>query len=102
MQPETEADGARRKRAEAEIEEETETEHEELRTFSNINTLAFVLKLWPGTCVAQTGLPMPYHHSPHRAFLISSNTCEQPERRHSGLGRAGERTLINNWHCCAV
>lgn len=55
MQPETEADGARRERAEA----ETETEHEELRTFSNINTLAFVLKLWPGTCVAQTGLPMP-------------------------------------------
>lgn len=56
MQPETEADGARRKRAEA----ETETKHEELRTFSNINTLAFVLKLWPGTCVAQTALPMPY------------------------------------------
>lgn len=89
MQPETEADGARRKRAEAETETETETEHEELRTFSNINTLAFVLKLWPG--VAQTGLPMPYHHSPHRAFLISSNTCEQPERRHSGLGQAGRQ-----------
>lgn len=63
MQPETEPDGARRKRAEAVAK--TETEHEELRTFSNINTLAFVLKLWPGTCVAQTGLPMPYHHSPH-------------------------------------
>lgn len=89
MQPETEADGARRKRVEAETE--AETEHEELRTFSNINTLAFVLKLWPGTCVAQTGLPMPYHHSPHRAFLISSNTCEQAERRHSGLGRAGRQ-----------
>lgn len=56
---ETEADGEREGEGEKWAEAETEAEHEELRTFSNINTLAFVLKLWPGTCVAQTGLPIP-------------------------------------------
>lgn len=56
---ETEADGEREGEGEKWAEAETEAEHEELRTFSNINTLAFVLKLWPGTRVAQTGLPIP-------------------------------------------
>lgn len=68
MQPETEADGAREGEKWAEAEAETEAEQEELRTFSNINTLACVLKLWPGTCVAQTGLPIT-HPPPPRPLL---------------------------------
>lgn len=102
MQPETEADGARRKRAEAVAE--TETEHEELRTFSNtsINTLAFVLKLWPGTCVAQTGLPPPLT-PPSIPNIIKHMRAGGEKALRTRAGRkAGERTLINNWHCCAV
>lgn len=60
MQPETEADEETRKWAWAGAGAGAgERLGGLLRTFSNINTLAFVFKLWPGTCVAQTGLPIP-------------------------------------------